>query len=117
MRPFSCLIMVSKGWSEEGLKWYNELFKEIKVQRKTREQRELDRLWMEGVASEREAQAQGKRKRKIFEMDADSAYNCVVCDTGCYSDDEDETTSAATCSVTVASGTDCVDCDGTATPV
>jgi hypothetical protein len=53
---------------------------------KNRRQRELDKLWMESLAVKKEAQAQGKCKRKIVEIDADSTYNCVVCDTGSYSE-------------------------------
>jgi hypothetical protein len=49
---------------------------------------------MELMAAEREEQMRGKRKHEIIEVDANSAYNCVLCDTGSYSEGEDEWSSA-----------------------
>jgi predicted nucleic-acid-binding Zn-ribbon protein len=88
------VVFVVLGWSEAGLRRYNDLFRKVRAWRKDRGQQERDSQWMELMAAEREEQMRGKRKRKIIEVDANSAYNCVLCDTGSYSEDEDERSSA-----------------------
>jgi hypothetical protein len=45
-------------------------------------QERIGREWMDLMAMEGEEQMQGKQKQKIIEVDSNSAYNCVLCDTG-----------------------------------
>jgi hypothetical protein len=67
-------------------------------------QREIDREWMDLMAMEGKEQTLGKQKQKSIEVDANNAYNRVLCDTGSYSEDTNERSSAPS-RVTVSSET------------